>query len=409
MKANEEGLTREERIMFALLSIILIVAIGVLVIKNFSDNERILIEDAPINEKGQDVDAEANLEPSKSENSLIEVAPEKVVNTKNNTSYKKAYLAAAPKEEKKKPSKNNNAIKEDVKDSQKEPIDIYNSWQIKETIVTKAYVNDIIKIDRNVLLSNGTEAESQLTIRQLIDETYMIVDISSGYLTLNAGTYKYYYTYGGITKELTLTVYDYLNPESATLLKLNDEIIDDSITQEKYETLKETLSNSKISLTENKINLSVNESSKENEIPIVLTLSNEPKKETIRSNILGISIANKENIWHQKLEDNQIVAWINLSILKTKNINLILEIDGINYVVSLNIEIIKNDDDIKDDNQDTEKNPTSEDTELNDELEKNPVPNPVESQEENNKDNNYENNIVIAVNQDTELSAQTPS
>jgi len=43
MKANEEGLTREERIMFALLSIILIVAIGVLVIKNFSDNERILI------------------------------------------------------------------------------------------------------------------------------------------------------------------------------------------------------------------------------------------------------------------------------------------------------------------------------------------------------------------------------
>jgi len=83
------------------------------------------------------------------------------VNTKNNTSYKKAYLAAAPKEEKKKPSKNNNAIKEDVKDSQKEPIDIYNSWQIKETIVTKAYVNDIIKIDRNVLLSNGTEAESQ--------------------------------------------------------------------------------------------------------------------------------------------------------------------------------------------------------------------------------------------------------
>ena len=112
MKANEEGLTREERIMFALLSIILIVAIGVLVIKNFSDNERILIEDAPINEKGQDVDAEANLEPSKSENSLIEVAPEKVVNTKNNTSYKKAYLAAAPKEEKKKYS----AIYKDIED-----------------------------------------------------------------------------------------------------------------------------------------------------------------------------------------------------------------------------------------------------------------------------------------------------
>ncbi|MDE5888551.1 MAG: hypothetical protein K2H20_00875, partial [Bacilli bacterium] len=49
METNEQGLTREERLMFGILGIILIVAIGVLIIKAFSENERVL-EETPITE-----------------------------------------------------------------------------------------------------------------------------------------------------------------------------------------------------------------------------------------------------------------------------------------------------------------------------------------------------------------------
>lgn len=410
MKANEEGLTKEEKIMFALLGIILIVAIGVLVVKNLSDNERVLLEETPITETNGQNDAEANLETGISESNLIEATPENVVNTINNTSNKEAYLAVVTKEDQKKPSKNNSTKKEDEKENIQ--TNIFDSWNIKETIVTKAYVNDTIKIDRNVMLNNGTEAAAQLTIRQLIDDTYMIVDISSGYLTLSAGTYKYYYTYAGITKEAILTVYDYLNPESVSLLKLNDEIIDDSITTEKYETLEESIKNTEVTLTTNKINLKVNETSSKNEIPIVLTLPSNLKTEEIRSNILGISITNKSNTWHQNIEENQVIAWINLAILKSKNINLILEVDGINYIVNLNIEIYKNNEDTKDDNnlnEDDKKEPSIEDTELNGNIEQDPVPSPGESIEDNSQDSNYENNTVIAVTQDIQPTAPNPS
>ena len=38
MKANEEGLTKGEKIMFSALGVILVVALGVLIVNNFSKN-----------------------------------------------------------------------------------------------------------------------------------------------------------------------------------------------------------------------------------------------------------------------------------------------------------------------------------------------------------------------------------
>ena len=55
METNEQGLTKEEKIMFGILGVILIIAVGVLFINSFSANERQKEDETPITEnKGQD-------------------------------------------------------------------------------------------------------------------------------------------------------------------------------------------------------------------------------------------------------------------------------------------------------------------------------------------------------------------
>ena len=65
METNEQGLTKEEKIMFGILGVILIIAVGVLFINSFSANERQKEDETPITEnKGQDkVEDETNTNP----------------------------------------------------------------------------------------------------------------------------------------------------------------------------------------------------------------------------------------------------------------------------------------------------------------------------------------------------------
>ena len=71
-------------------------------------------------------------------------------------------------------------------------------------MITKAHTNEIITVEKNVLLKDGTEAEAVITIRKLEGNSWNIVDISTGSFQVTEGTYKYYYTYGNQTKELLL-------------------------------------------------------------------------------------------------------------------------------------------------------------------------------------------------------------
>ncbi len=193
METNEQGLTKNEKIVLSFLSIILLVAIGVLIINSLSLNERKLDETLTTEKEGQEsMRVEKNASSSLKEDTTDRATSHQVVyashvkymenvesiQTKNTTSQTEAEVQQT--------------------DAQVEAIDsndristVNQTWDFKDDIVTTAYVNDKIKIDEYVLLNNGREARAQLTVRKLVDNTYMIVDISSGYLTVSAGKYKY--------------------------------------------------------------------------------------------------------------------------------------------------------------------------------------------------------------------------
>ncbi len=397
METNEQGLTKEERLMFGLLGIILIVAIGVLTVKSFSENERVL-EETPIKENNGQDNINEDIT-SKSDSSLIEETTENNVSKKYNTSYttsrNNSLLAAVTKKEKEISSSTNNKKEQDGTGSTNPSI--YDTWNFKNNIVTKAYKGETIIIDKNILLSDGSEREAQVTVRKLINDTYMIVDISEGYIIATPGVYRYSYTYANVTKELVLTVYDYMESDSVSLLNINDEIIDDSVNQEEFNSIKETLKNTNIAIIENKLNITVKQTSTTyHQIPLLITMKNLAQVTDISTNTLGTIVTREKTSWYQTLEENQFVLFINTDILK--NNEIIINIDGTTYILSINISITLEDkEDDKDETEEDKGNLENKNDENKENPDEGPKPEEVEINDDNYiNENTMEENIVVA-------------
>ena len=114
-------------------------------------------------------------------------------------------------------------------------------------MVTEAYSNDTIIIDRNVILADGSEVEAVVSLRKLEENSWNLIDISTNEIIVTEGLYKYYYTYGNQTKELLLTVKNYLQIEQLNILTINEEYQEDSnITEEEFNEYKNNSLNSTI-------------------------------------------------------------------------------------------------------------------------------------------------------------------
>ena len=190
-------------------------------------------------------------------------------------------------------------------------------------MITKAHTNEIITVEKNVLLKDGTEAEAVITIRKLEGNSWNIVDISTGSFQVTEGTYKYYYTYGNQTKELLLVVTNKLEFEKLELLTLttyNEETI---ITEEEFNNYKSTLENSKLLLEENKL-IVYKVGQKTNLIPVVLTLNEELQEPVLYTSTLGITLSTENQNWYQELTTKDIILWLDLSVmdLENKEINI---------------------------------------------------------------------------------------
>lgn len=331
METNEQGLTKEEKIMFGILGIILIIAVGVLIINSLSANERKLEDNkTPITEnKGQEDIVEDETTTSDQEENLIEDVP--VENVVINTVASKKP-SKKPTQIVVKPSKPSN------KNEQSEIPGIIE-WNFKDSMITEAYSNTIINIDKNVVLKDGKEVEAVVTVRKLEGNSWNIVDISNNKLTVTKGTYKYYYTYGNQTKELLLTVKEKIEIEDITLLKLDATYEEDStITEEEYNNLIQKLQVTKIEKEENNYKLTTTEDNQKL-IPIVLHLKEELTEPILSSNTIGITPSIEQNNWYEELTSNNIIIWLDLTVLDITTTEFNLNINGENYYFDLNIEI----------------------------------------------------------------------
>lgn len=355
METNEQGLTKEEKIMFGILGIILIIAIGVLIINSFSANERKL-EDSktPITEtKGQKEDkVEDETITNNQEESLIEDDPVEnvVINTvvSNQTSTKPTQTVVTP---------STPEVEEDNLGTGNTEIPGIIEWSFKDTMVTTSYSNVTITIDRNVVLKDGTEVEAVVTVRKLEGNTWNIIDISSNEITVTEGLYKYYYTYGNQTKELLLTVKNELQPEKVEFLKLSEVYTEDmTITEEEFTKYQNVILNSKLIVEENIYTLeTIKLDDTPQVIPIVLTLSEELTEPELTSTTLGITPSIENNNWYQTLTNKEIILWLDLSVLDSTNQEINLNINGTNYYLNLIIVV----------NTPEEETPNEEDKEQN--------------------------------------------
>lgn len=391
MKTNEQGLTKEEKIMFGILGIILIVAMGVLTVKVFSDNERVLLEETPIKENDVKEDNIENNEEntSKSESNLIEGTNENnVIKTSYKTSKNNSYIAAVPSDN---ITSSKPVLPEKGESANENPVII--SWDFNSNLVKEAYSGDKIYIDRTVILENGEKRTAQVTVRKLIEDTYMIVDTSSDYIVVTPGTYRYSYTYADITKELTLTVYDYLEPTSISFLNTKDEIIDDSVTEEYLDSIKETIKNSTLTIEESNYKLTVNKNkNSSNVLPLVITSEKDiNENSTIKSSTFGIKVEKENASWYEELNSNQILIFINIDMINDSNV--IINIDGIEYIIKLDITI-KNDNNATEDEEEKE---TIDESEKEEEKVPDEGPKPDE-ETETNENNIEENNEEIEFN-----------
>ncbi|MGN1371073.1 MAG: hypothetical protein ACI4XM_02175 [Candidatus Coprovivens sp.] len=322
METNEQGLTKEEKIMFGILGVILIIAIGVLFINSFSANERQKEDETPITEnKGQDkVEDETNA--NKQEPSLIEDETLEVISKKPSPKPTQTIVKKPIKEE-----------------TTKTEIPGIIEWSFKDNMITEAYSNETIIIDKNVILKDGTEKEAVVTIRKLIDNSWNIIDISTNEITVTEGLYKYYYTYGNQTKELLLTVKNKLELDKIEFLTIKENYEEDySITEEEYNKYQYTLLNSKI-LDNTYIIETIKNDKTSNIIPIVLTVTEELISPTITTSTLGIIPTIENNNWYQELNNKEIILWIDLDIIDLTNPEINININGTDYYFNLYIVV----------------------------------------------------------------------
>ena len=322
MKANEEGLTKGEKIMFSALGVILVVALGVLIVNNFSNNNRSLTNETQ-EEKCQ---TQVNISDEKEDETINdekEILKEEKPSTPSSGIVNTSSTIKNPN---KKPSTGIVLVPENPK-----PEPVIQEWDFLPSLKTEAYENDEIIIDNRVMLKDNTFAEAVVTIRKLEGNSYNIVELINNRFIATPGLYKYYYTYSNITKEKVLIVYENLKHEKLEILSLNDYTFteDISLTEDEYNKLKD---NNSIS----SINLELTEYKK---IALVITL--EEGIFNIKNNGENIKLSKDTESWHQTLETRQVIIWLDLENIEYDKENNMLFIynDNINAVIKYKVTL----------------------------------------------------------------------
>ena len=324
METNNQGLIKEEKVMFILLGIILLVSIGVLIINAFNNKDTNLDNnDTPIKEaSGQkdNIKDDNNNEPVdiliEEETEDVEINYQPVVNI---------------------PSSTGSSIK-DQSIPKPKPQPVVLDWTFKDTMVTEAFSGDVITIEKNVLLTNGKEEQANIVILKQELDSWITVEIIEDTFTVSTGLYKYIYSYGSSTKELLLTVNNKLSIDTISILKLNELVDESTITIEEYTKYQTLISNTELDINNLTINNYVDTN---NLLPLVITFNEDITNKIISINTLGITITNEQQDWYETLTPNSIIMWLDLNTIDTTNNLINLDINGVTYTLELNITINK--------------------------------------------------------------------
>lgn len=404
METNEQGLTKEEKVMFSILGIILAIAVGVLIINTFTSKDRQLKDnETPITEnKEQKNNIEDEVTTDDSEKVLIEELPEEYDIEMNENSIINVNSNQSPSKKPSNSENKNEDIQLEDEVNQTQPEDSENgigstgptviSWSIKDTVITQAYNNDLIKIEKNILLENEKEQEASVIVKKQEGDNYNIIDISTGEFVATTGVYIYYYTYADITKELTLVVKDYIVPENIEILNLQEQYNQSfAITEEEFNNLKEITNNSTLVKESEQFNLTINKNDDNlTLIPLVLTFNNDiPDSTIVSSTNEGVEIVKTNEAWHQKLTNQNIILWLDLSLVDINNEILNIKVDDKEYQLTLKISIINNEENLENESNSENKVEEKEDLTTSDKQVENQV---TEEQKEN--DNEYEESIT---------------
>ena len=382
MKANEQGLTTEERIMFAVLGIILVIAIGVLTLNYFSTHER-KAEGTNTTEKGEQKDVVDNEETTTSEDNLKEVSNDNskvtikgLPNVTKTTSTTKLSKVANTKKQ----NQSSTTTKEEESDEGTGSTDegevdeggvvLDNSenldWTFNSNIVKESYANVSIEVPTTVTLTDGTPKEATVVIKEKTTGNEMTIE--DNHISLPSGEYIYYYTCNNQTKELPLTIYNKLDNTKITIARVKD-------TYSNYnEELQFLIDNSTVTNNDNTYNINIKRQTTINEVPLKVTLPDAYTK--VESNTNGITVSNDSSI--AELNNNEFIILLDLNTISlTKTNKILLTIDGTEYLFNFNIKIENVEVSEEEPNEETpeeENNNNQEEDKKEDEKEPDPEP-----------------------------------
>lgn len=365
-ETNELCLTKKEKMIFSLLGLFIVLVTGILIVQIFSQNERTLESVYPVTALVSKVDA--NYDDKKSAYSVVGLKEEntdkaqiayvtKLESSKQNQELNYSSLGGTTT------PKNNPEIKETQteENTSTENSSILDAWDFPSDIITQAEPNTTIKINNQIKLKNGKTATAFVTIRKLVNDTYMIEKVKNNSLTLTEGTYKYYYTYGNITKEKELIVKSDLKVSSVKIPNINLQSDNgqklEGNNQEKHQ---EIAKNSTVAFNDKTINLRIKNNNIKTEIPLYLEIDKEQmaditsqqnnnedqdttKQTVITTDTYGIILDTAISNNYESLSDNELVMWINLEIISTTGlIDLSFNIGDNTYHIKLDITYLNN-------------------------------------------------------------------
>ncbi len=361
METNEQKLTKEEKLMFFILGLILTVAVGVLIIDGFSKKDKSLDSETPTSEveTGDEEQSQQEfnrdlIEVPTEENENSDSSSEEQQKSENENSDSEKENNQSKEENKKDESKaseqekNNGKKKLPYTAADGEEDDTSTSpWKVNREIVTEAYTGTKIKINKNVILENGVMEEAVVTVRRLIGNRLVIIDTKNNEFIAEEGTYVYSYTKNNVTKEITLKVYNNLEPEEVDTLSLKETEEKKSIvSNESFNYILQNNLNTVVSLEDDVYNITSIKNQKSNEVIIKVRLAGYADR--ITSKTQGVKVL-EPGKYHEELQPNEIILLLNLDILSKEDTNIItLNIDGKNYIFKVNVTLVNTRKELKD-------------------------------------------------------------
>ncbi len=361
METNEQKLTKEEKLMFFILGLILTVAVGVLIIDGFSKKDKSLDSETPTSEveTGDEEQSQQEfnrdlIEAPTEENESSDSSSEEQQKSENENSDSEKENNQSKEENKKDESKaseqekNNGKKKLPYTAADGEEDDTSTSpWKVNREIVTEAYTGTKIKINKNVILENGVMEEAVVTVRRLIGNRLVIIDTKNNEFIAEEGTYVYSYTKNNVTKEITLKVYNNLEPEEVDTLSLKETEEKKSIvSNESFNYILQNNLNTVVSLEDDVYNITSIKNQKSNEVIIKVRLAGYADR--ITSKTQGVKVL-EPGKYHEELQPNEIILLLNLDILSKEDTNIItLNIDGKNYIFKVNVNLVNTRKELKD-------------------------------------------------------------